>query len=162
MRIQKRRRREAKTDYSKRIKLLKSERPRVIFRKTNKYILSQYIKSKAAQDSIIFEVTSKELLRTGWPKEMSGSLKSLPASYLTGFLVSKKIIKEKMEEPIVDWGMLRTINKTRAYAFLKGLIDGGLKISCKEEAFPEEDRIKGKFLKEDFSKKFEEIKLKIK
>ena len=45
MKIPKRRRKQGKTDYAKRIKLLKSKSPRIVFRKTNKYIL--YYQSSA-------------------------------------------------------------------------------------------------------------------
>jgi hypothetical protein len=40
-------------------------------------------------------------------------------------------------------------------------VDSGVDIKYKEETFPSEDRIKGKHLKKDFSKSFEEIKSKI-
>ena len=155
MKTMRKRRRQKKTDYLKRIKLLKSRRPRMVFRRTNKYIIAQYIVSKEARDSIKVGISSKILLKYGWPKEKIGSLKSLSASYLTGYLMGKKILKDKLQEPIVDFGMIRTIHKTKVFAFLKGLIDSGLKIACKEEAFPEESRI----IKEDL--KFSEIKSKI-
>jgi hypothetical protein len=61
----------------------------------------------------------------------------------------------------VDLGIVRVIHKTKAYAFIKGLIDSGLEINCKEEAFPEEARIQGKNLKKDFSNMFNEVKSKI-
>ena len=161
MRVDKKRRKQSKTDYSKRIKLLKSGSPRVVFRKTNKYVISQYVTSKEAQDKIEFGVNSKDLIKYGWPKEFKGSLKSIPASYLVGFLIGKKIIKQKLENPIVDLGMLRILYKTKVYGFLKGLKDSGIEIKCEDKMFPEEDRIKGKNLKKDFSKTFEEIKSKI-
>jgi len=161
MKTIKRRRKESKTDYLKRIKILKSESPRIVFRKTNKYITAQYVLSKGAQDKVVFGVTSKKLLRYGWPKELEGSLKSISAAYLLGFLMGKKIIKERLGKPIVDFGMNRTIHKSKPYAFLKGLIDSGIKINCPEEAFPKEERIRGKNLIEDFSKFFDEIKIKI-
>lgn len=159
--VQKRRRMEGKTDYLKRIKLLKSGKPKIVFRKTNRYFISQYVVSYEAKDKIIFGINSKGLLKYGWDEKFKGSLKSTPAAYLTGFLTAKKILKEKLEKPIVDFGMIRTIKKSKAYSFLKGIIDGGINISCKKEAFPSEERIKGKHLKEDFMKKFEEIKSKI-
>jgi large subunit ribosomal protein L18 len=159
--IQKRRRRENKTDYLTRLKMLKSEKPRLVFRKTNSYIISQYTLSDEAKDKIVVGVTSKDLLKYGWPESFKGSLKSITASYLTGYLISKKIQKQKLETPIVDFGMLRTLHKTKLFSYLKGLIDGGLDINCKEESFPEEERIEGKNLKEDFSKYFNEIKSKI-
>lgn len=161
MKTQKRRRMENKTDYGKREKLLKSEGPRVVFRKTNKYIIGQYIISKNAQDKVQIGVSSKDLLDYGWPKEFSGSLKSLPASYLTGFLIAKKITSKKLSNPVLDLGMLRVLHKTKIYSFIKGANDGGIKIKCDSSFFPEEERIKGKHLKKDFSKTFEVIKLKL-
>jgi large subunit ribosomal protein L18 len=110
---------------------------------------------------VIFGINSKELLNYGWPEEFSGSLKSIPAAYLTGYLMGKKIQEKKLPEPIIDFGMNRVLYKTKIFGFLKGLIDSGIKVSCKEEAFPEEERISGKNLKEDFTKKFEEVKKKI-
>ena len=80
---------------------------------------------------------------------------------MIGFLLGKKIIKEKLENPIVDFGLHRTLHKTKPFAFLKGLIDAGVKINCPKEAFPEEERIQGKNMIEDFSKFFNEIKSKI-
>src|SRR3989344_3321855 len=161
MKTIKRRRKEYKTDYLKRIKLLKSGSPRVVFRKTNKYIIAQYVTSSEAQDKIEIGINSKILLKYGWPKEREGSLKSLPASYLIGLLIGRNILKHKLENPIVDLGMLRTPHKSKVYAFLKGLIDAGIKIKCEKEAFPSEERIKGKHLTNDFSKLFDGIKSKI-
>ena len=161
MKTLKRRRKEHKTDYKKRLKLLKSKSPRVVFRKSNRYVSAQYVISNEARDKIIIGVSSKHLIKYGWPKEISGSLKSIPASYLTGYLFGRLIIKKKLEIPIVDFGMVRNLHKTKSYAFLRGLRDSGLKINCKEETFPEEERIEGKKMKKDFSKEFKEIKLKI-
>lgn len=152
----KRRRKEHKTDYSKRIKLLKSGLPRVILRKTNRYLIAQYVTSKEAQDKIGIGITSKELLKHGWPKKFEHSLKSIPAAYLTGYLFGKMISTK--DTPIVDFGMMRAIQKNKMFAFIKGLKDAGVKVNCDEESFPSEDRIKGKHLKEDFSKEFEAIR----
>lgn len=157
----KKRRKECKTDYLKRLKLLKSGKPRVVFRKTNKYITAQYVVSKQAQDKIEFGISSKHLLKYGWPEEFKGSLKSITASYLTGFLMGKNIQKKKKETPIVDFGMIQTLHKTKVFAFLKGMLDSGIEIVCKEEVFPEEERTSGKNLKKDFSETFNKIKSKI-
>lgn len=156
-----RRRRENKTNYSKRLKLLKSDRPRLVMRKSNAYVSVQYTLSNDAQDAIKFGLTSKALLKYGWPENFKGSLKSVSAAYLTGYLTAKKILKEKLETPIVDFGMQRVLYKTKIFGFLKGLIDAGLDVSCPEEAFPEEERIEGKNLKEDFSNYFNTIKSNI-
>jgi len=161
MKIQKRRRIENKTDYGKRIKFLKSSNPRVTFRKTNRYILSQYIESKEAQDKIIINLSSKALLKHGWPKEFEGSLKSIPASYLLGYLVGHTIKKHKLTTPILDFGMIALEHRNKTFAFIKGIIDSGIEISCDKENFPEKEKIEGKNLKKDFTKHFEQIKLKI-
>jgi len=157
----KKRRLRNKTDYLARLKLLKSERPRIVFRRTNKAIIAQVVESHEAQDKILFGVTSKALLKYGWPETFKNSLKSIPASYLTGYLIAKKIREKKIDTPVIDFGMYRTIHKTKLFAFLKGVIDGGIKISCPEKAFPEEERIQGQNLKQDFTKYFEEVKSKI-
>jgi len=152
MKTVKKRRKQNRTDYLGRLKLLKSGKPRVVFRKTNKYIIAQYVTSKQAQDKIVFGVNSKDLMAHGW-KEESGSLKSIPASYLIGYLIGKQIIKKSLETPIVDFGMTRVLHKTKTYAFLKGLIESGVKIKC-DKGFPDEEKIKGKV-------EVEKIKLKI-
>ncbi len=157
----KRRRKENKTDYLKRLKLLKSGKPRLVFRKSNRYFVCQYVISEEAKDKVVFGLSSKDLLEKGWPEKFSGSLKSIPAAYLTGYLMGKTIQEKKLEEPVVDFGMNRVLYKTKLFGFLKGLIDSGIKVNCKEEAFPEEERIVGKSLKEDFSKYFEEVKKKL-
>lgn len=162
MKTLKRRRKENKTDYARRIRLLKSRTPRLVFRKTNRYLITQYVESAEAQDTVIIGITSKNLMKYGWPKELTGSLKSIPAAYFIGLLIGKKISKKNLKVPISDFGMIRSLNKTRAYAFLKGVIDSGIEIKHDEKVFPNEDRIKGKHMKKDFSKIFEEIKLKIK
>src|SRR3989344_8358605 len=145
MKTLKRRRKEFKTDYKKRFSLLKSGLPRVVFRKTNRYFIVQYVESRNARDKIIFGLDSRELLKHGWPEKES--IKSLSAAYLTGYLIGKKILLKKLEKPIVDIGMIRAIHKSKVFAFIKGLIDSGLKIECNKEAFPGEERIKGEHLK---------------
>ncbi len=144
----KRRRAEGKTDYRKRIILLGGGKPRIVFRKTNRYIISQYVKSEGAKDKVLFGANSSELLNYGWPEKNKGSLKSLPACYLTGFLLGRKIsdIKEKAEG-VADFGLLRSIPKSRNYAFLKGVIDAGVAVNAGEEIFPNEERLKGKHMK---------------
>nr|AJS12605.1 50S ribosomal protein L18P [uncultured archaeon] len=158
MKTIKSRRRKAITNYSKRILLLKSARPRLVLRKSNKYVVAQYVVSKEAQDKVLLEVNSKKLNKFGWP-EKSKSIKNLSAFYLTGLLIGKEIQDKKLEEPILDLGMMRTIHKSNIFGFIKGLIDSGIKISCKKEALPDEERIKGEHLTNKIP--FEKIKIAI-
>jgi len=162
MKIKKRRRLRNKTDYKARTSFLKSEKSRVVFRKTNKYIIGQYIKSKEAQDSVITGVFSKDLMEYGWPEQLKGSLKSIPAAYLTGYLLGKNILeKQDKAEAILDIGLIRSLKKSRIYSFLKGVVDAGVKISGKQELFPDEKRIKGNHLKSTISEIFDKIKSSI-
>lgn len=161
MKTIKRRRKENKTDYLKRFKLLKSDLPRVVFRKTNQYVIAQYIISTETKDKTEIGVNSKSLIKYGWPENFKGSLKSIPASYLLGFLIGKKIVKERKNNPIVDFGMIRNNHKTKIFAFLKGLVDSGVKIKHNKGIFPEDEKLKGKNLKQDFSDIFEKIKSNI-
>ena len=61
MKLPRRRRLESKTDYKSRLALLKSEKPRLVVRKTNRYIIVQIVSSEIAQDKILVGKTSKKL-----------------------------------------------------------------------------------------------------
>lgn len=137
---QRKRTNERKTDYKARLYLLKSDKPRLVVRKTNKYIILQLVESELAQDKVIAKASSADLLTKGWPKEKTGSLKSLPAAYLTGYLLAKNL-KVKVKEAILDTGLQRNIAGSRIYAALKGAIDAGLNIPHSEKALPEMERI---------------------
>ncbi len=150
--IPRKRRIQGKTNYTKRRRLLEARKPRIAIRKSNKYITIQYIESKLAQDSIKVGVNSKELLEYGWPKEKSGSLKSITAAYLAGLLFGKKI--SKLPPAIVDTGLIISTKGSKVYAALKGIVDSGYKISHNTEVFPDEKSIKSK----DF---FEKVKSNI-
>lgn len=138
---QKRRRKEAKTDYKARFALLKSEKCRLVIRKTNRYIIAQLVNSNLAQDKVLKTLSSKDLLDKGWPKEKAGSLKSLVAAYLTGFMLVKQY-KGKIKEAVFDLGMNRNIPRGRIYAALKGAIDAGLNIQYDKKVLPSEERLK--------------------
>lgn len=155
LRTLKRRRRENKTDYKARRILLSSEIPRIVVRKTNKYFILQAVTSSEAQDRVSATVTSKELLKNGWDVKMSGSLKSIPAGYLTGLLMAKKL---KSGRFIMDLGMARTLKGSRVFAVVKGLIDGGLDIPANKNVFPSEERLNGEHLKDDVKNMIAKIK----
>ncbi|MEK6878742.1 MAG: 50S ribosomal protein L18 [Nanoarchaeota archaeon] len=158
----KKRRREGKTNYSKRLKILRGERPRIVVRKTNKYIVAQYVKSFESKDSVEIGLTSKKLLKYGWPKELGGSLKSIPATYLTGLLLGKMILeKDKNSSPIIDFGIQTAVHKSRIYSFIKGIVDSGLEIKYKKETLPESERVEGRHMKKDIEKVINDVKNKI-
>jgi large subunit ribosomal protein L18 len=151
-----------KTDYKKRLGMLKSGMGRVVIRKSNKYITIQYVKSEEAKDNIITGANSKELLKYGWSKDNIGSLKSIAAAYLTGYLAGKKIKeKEKKCEAITDIGINRGISGSRIFSALKGVIDAGIKINANESIFPDEKKLNGKGIN-DLSKIVQKVKENIK
>jgi len=153
--LHKRRRLENKTNYTKRKNLLEGAKPRIVVRKSNKYITVQYIESKAAQDTVKVSINSRELLKHGWSKDKEGSLKSLSAAYLTGLLFGKKI--KELEEAILDTGLIRSTKSSRVYAVVKGIIDSGAEIPCNEEVLPTEEDLKN----EKTQDIFEKVKLNI-
>jgi len=138
-RLPPRRRREGLTDYRMRLKLAKSRLPRLVIRKTNRYIIVQVIKCKEGGDETLLTVTSKKLLEYGW----KGGLKNLPASYLTGLLAGIQAKKKGLKKAIVDIGLHKPIKGSRVFAAVKGFIDAGVDVPAGEEIFPDEDRIKG-------------------
>lgn len=155
--IQKKRREEGRTDYKARLFLLKGKKPRIVARITNKYAIAQYVESKEAQDFVITSVNSIELLKFGLNEEDRGKLKSLPACYLTGYLLGMKI-KEKgrEEEGILDIGLRRSTKGSRVYAMLKGILDAGIKVAFNKEMLPEEKdwKIDVNKIKQNIDKKF--------
>ncbi len=151
-----RRRRESKTDYQARFNLLKSGLPRVVIRKTDKYILAQIVTSKEAQDYTIVQASSKDLKKFSWP---NGS-KNLAAAYLTGILLMKRYVKKNPNKSnlILDIGLQRSTKGSRIYAVVKGVLDAGFKISCNKEILPKEDRI----FMEYKNKKIKEVVIEVK
>ncbi len=161
IKVRVRRRREGKTDYKARIALLKSNFPRLVIRKSNRYITIQIVKSKEAQDLTIFGVNSKELSKLGW----KFSFKNLPACYLTGLLFGKKAKEKGIKKAILDTGLIASSKESKVYAALKGVIDAGLGVPHSEKILPNEKRISGKHILKNgdiISKNFEEIKNKLK
>ena len=153
--VENKRKKKGKTDYSLRLKLLKSPKPRLIIRKSLKNMTLQIIESKNAQDKVLITTHSGELRKLGWKH----SLSNIPASYLTGLILGKKALEKNIKEAILDLGFQKNIVKSKIYAGLKGCIDAGLKVNHNDKIFPDEDRIKGKHINKETD--FEKIKEKI-
>ena len=98
-------------------------------------------------------VKSPELRKFGW----NANPGNMPAAYLAGLLIAQKAKKVKIEETILDIGLQKSVKGSRIYAALKGALDGGLKIHCSEDNFPNNDRITGKHIA-DFAGKLGEGK----
>jgi len=143
MKIDKRRRIENKTNYRRRLGLLKSNSLRLVIRKTNKYLILQIIESKNSEDKVVYSANTKDLLKLGWPETKLGSLKSVTASYLAGLLLGKKAknIKERL---VLDLGLIPNTKGSRVYAAVKGIADSGIEINFDEKVIPSKDAIEGK------------------
>lgn len=136
----KRRRQSNQTDYKARIQLLATPRARIVVRRTNRYVLAQIVSSARAQDSVLVGVSSADLIAHGWPATLKGSLKGIPASYLTGLLLARKA-KGHVKEAILDIGMQRNTKGGRLYAVLAGMLAGGLIVPHGKESLPTEARL---------------------
>lgn len=134
-----RRRLGGKTNYKKRLNLLKSKKPRLIIRRTNKYIIMQIAEFTNKGDKILYSANSKELSKFGW----NLSFKNLPAAYLTGLLLGKKI-KGQLDEAILDIGVQE--KSPKLFAALKGVVDSGLNVPHSEDNLPNKDLISGKHI----------------
>lgn len=130
------------TNYRKRLKLLKARKPRVVVRRTNTRIIAEIVDYAPVGDKVIVYASSDELKRFGW----NFSKKNTPSAYLLGYLIAKKAVKKGVKEAVLDIGLHP--KGSRLFAFLKGVVDGGLQIPHSEEVFPSEDRIRGKHIEE--------------
>jgi large subunit ribosomal protein L18 len=148
-----RRKREGKTNYSKRISLLASARPRLVIRKTLTQFITQVITYHPKGDKVIIGVDGTMLRKKGW----KGSVKNIPAAYATGYLLGKKAGQADIKEAIPDIGLHTSLPGAKIYAVVKGAIDAGMNVHCSEEMFPSEDRMQGKHIK-NFTDSIEKIK----
>lgn len=152
-----RRRREKKTNYKKRLKLLKSGEYRLVIRKSNNSTLGQIIKYEPKGDKTIVSSGSLKLEKFGWKKH-SGNI---PAAYLAGLLLGEKSKEENIKKAVLDIGLQESTKGNRIYAFLKGVVDSGIDVPHSKKILPSEDRIKGKHIGDEITKNFEKLKKKI-
>jgi large subunit ribosomal protein L18 len=137
-----RRKKEGKTNYKKRLELLKGRTDRLIVRKTNKQIIIQAARYAEDGDRVLFTVTSDALKKMGW----NHSCKNIPAAYLTGLLAAKKAKEKNVKGTILDLGLQTPLKGSKLFAALRGAKDGGLEVPANEEVYPSEQRIRGEHI----------------
>lgn len=147
-RVQFRRRREGKTDYRKRLRLLFSRKPRVVVRKSNKNIRMQLVLTDELGDKTFVSVISSELKRYDY----EGGGCNTPAAYLTGLLFGKKAKGAGFDEAIFDIGLHTPLHGSNVYAALKGTVDSGLTVPHDPSVFPSDERIRGEHIAKFFQK----------
>jgi len=105
-----RRRREGKTDYRQRHKLItqdknkyQSPKYRVVVRFSNRFVICQVVYAEINGDKVLCSASSKELAKYG----LTTGLKNYAAAYATGLLLARRLLKklgldevyEGVEEP---------------------------------------------------------------
>jgi len=164
--VQRRRRRQGKTDYKARVKMVRQDRNkfntrkyRLIVRFTNTKVICQIAYASIIGDHVICQANSTELEKYGVP----AGYKNYAAAYATGLLVARRMLKKMgladsikgkeeldgeeyhVEEEdneqrpikvILDVGLQRTCVGARLWGALKGAVDGGLHVPHSSKNFP--------------------------
>jgi len=137
-----RRRREGRTDYYARGKLLLSEHPRMIVRRTNREIIIQLAVPDAEGDRTLVAAYSRDLKAYGYPGQASNT----PAAYLTGILFGARCRKAGYPTAVLDIGLRRASPGSRVFAALKGALVAGLEVPHGDEVLPNDSRVRGEHI----------------
>ena len=156
-RVPLRRRREGRTDYRRRLRLLRADVPRAVVRKTNTGVIVQVTQFTERGDTILASAVARDLLKLGW----TGPTGNVPAAYLTGFLAGRRAVGKGITSAVLDIGRQTPTKGGRLFAVLKGLVDAGLEIPHDAEVLPGDDRIRGAHLPPEIGKTFEAAKAKV-
>ena len=151
------RRRKGVTNYRKRLALLKSGLPRAVVRFTNAKVTIQITNFEGKGDRVLASASSADLSKVGW----KNSKTNIPASYLSGMMAAKRAMKAGVSSAVLDIGRITPTPGGRAFATLKGLVDGGLEVPHSEDLFPDEGRINGSQISDKLSKDFDKVMKKI-
>jgi len=164
--VKPRRRREGKTDYRARRKMVRQDKNkfnnkkyRMVVRFTNKRCICQIMYATIRGDMVVAQANSSELTKYGIP----AGHKNYAAAYCTGLLVARRVLKhfgldeafsgkeeidgedyhvedeESEQRPfkcILDVGLQTTATGHRMWGALKGAVDGGLHIPHTNKKFP--------------------------
>jgi large subunit ribosomal protein L18 len=137
-----RRRREGKTDYRRRLALLKSGETRVVVRTSNRNVVVQFVGYDESGDRIVASAESRELAKLGYPAAASNT----PSAYLTGRLAATRAKEAGVEAGVLDIGRAQPHKGGVLFSALKGVVDGGVAVPAGEGVFPTEERIRAEHL----------------
>lgn len=157
-RVHFRRRREGRTDYRVRLRLLKSDRPRAVVRFSGRRVRVAIVGFDPAGDRVVASADSGELAGIEFPR---GSLASTPAAYLTAYLAGLRAHSAGAEHAVLDTGLRHPAAGGRLAAALKGLLDAGLEIPHGDEGFPTAERLNGTHLPQPLPMPMEAYKTKL-
>ncbi|NOZ81233.1 MAG: 50S ribosomal protein L18 [DPANN group archaeon] len=134
-----RRKREGRTNYKKRLSMLKSRKLRLVIRPSMKHMTVQLVSYAPDGDKVLAGVHSSRLRKLGWKL----SCGNLPSAYLSGYLLGKQAMKQNPGQVIVDTGLLPIVRASRLFAVAKGVKDAGIDIFVDESMLPPDDRLQG-------------------
>lgn len=140
--VQHRRRREKKTDYKKRLNLLKSGEKRLVVRKHINDTVAQIVGWNEDGDETVAQADAKQLMKIGW----KGHPGNLPSAYLIGYLLGMKAGERDVESAVLDIGLQNVTKENRIYAVVKGVRDAGIDIPANKSVLPSEGRIRGEHI----------------
>ncbi|WP_132059691.1 50S ribosomal protein L18 [Halorussus amylolyticus] len=139
-----RRRREVRTDYHQRLRLLKSGKPRLVARKSNQHVRAQLVTMGPGGDETVASAFSGDLEEYGWEAPTG----NLPSAYLTGYLLGKRARDAGYEEAVLDIGLNTATPGNQAFAVQEGAIDAGLDIPHNESVLADWSRTRGEHIAE--------------
>ncbi|MFB6192364.1 MAG: 50S ribosomal protein L18 [Haloarculaceae archaeon] len=139
-----RRRREARTNYHQRLRLLKSGKPRLVARKSNQHTRAQLIVTGPQGDETVASATSNDLAEYGWEAPTG----NLPAAYLTGLLAGYRAREAGLAEAVLDIGLNTATPGNKVFAVQEGAIDAGVEVPHNEDVFAEWPRTRGEHIAE--------------
>ncbi|QSW99182.1 50S ribosomal protein L18 [Haloterrigena alkaliphila] len=139
-----RRRREVRTDYHQRLRLLKSGKPRLVARKSNKHTTAQLITPGPQGDETLASAHSSDLEEYGWDAPTS----NISAAYLTGLLAGQRAVEAGLEEAVLDIGLNTATPGNKVFAVQEGAIDAGLEIPHNDSVLADWSRTRGEHIAE--------------
>jgi large subunit ribosomal protein L18 len=139
-----RRRREVRTDYHQRLRLLKSGKPRLVARKSNKHVTAQLVVTGPSGDETIASAHSSDLEEYGWDAPTG----NLPAAYLTGLLAGTRGKNADADEAVLDIGLNTATPGSKVFAIQEGAIDAGLDVPHNDSVLAEWSRTRGEHIAE--------------
>ncbi|RQG97144.1 50S ribosomal protein L18 [Natrarchaeobius chitinivorans] len=139
-----RRRREVRTDYHQRLRLLKSGKPRLVARKSNKHTTAQLISPGPQGDETLASAHSGDLEEYGWDAPTG----NISAAYLTGLLAGTRAVEAGIEEAVLDIGLNTATPGNKVFAVQEGAIDAGLEIPHNDSVLADWSRTRGEHIAE--------------
>ena len=146
-----RRRREVRTDYHQRLRLLKSGKPRLVARKSNKHVTAQLVATGPDGDETIASAHSSDLDEYDWEAPTG----NLPAAYLTGLLAGQRAVDAGVEEAVLDIGLNTATPGSKVFAVQEGVIDAGLDVPHNDSVFADWSRTRGEHVA-DYAEQLDE------